>query len=63
MHLTPKRLRALRMIQQHPGMVASALVEVCDRQTVSWQEKDFSRFDKATANAAATRWGAGGQGS
>lgn len=60
MNLTPKRLRALRMIQQRPGMHPRELVEITDRQDAPWHKGGtWSGFDRPTAAAAATRWGAG----
>ena len=60
MNLTPKRLRALRLIQQRPGIRPGELVDICDRQESSWtRDGTFSGFDKSTANGAATRWGFG----
>lgn len=59
-NLTPKRLRALRLIQQRPGMHVCGLIEVCDRVEASWsQSGDWSGFDRASTGAqAATQWGA-----
>ena len=59
MNLTPKRLRALRLIQQKPGCYPSALIDVTDRREVDWGDGTYSGFDKAIANGAATRWGFG----
>lgn len=61
MTLTPKRMRALRLIHQQPGCYASALIDVCERRPASWTKSgDYSGFDKAATGAqAATRWGAG----
>ena len=58
--LTPKRLRALRLIQQRPGLRPAELTEVTDRQDAPWRKDGtWSGFDRPTANGAATRWGAG----
>lgn len=57
-NLTPKRLRALRLIQQRPGLRASALIQVCDKERTgdggAWSGFDRSR----TGKQGATRWGA-----
>lgn len=58
-NLTPMRLRALRMVQQKPGMLASGLAELCEKQSASWRAKPFNGFDlHPSSAAAATRWGA-----
>lgn len=56
-NLTPLRLRALRMIHQHPGMVAAKLADLCETHDTSWS-KDFNGFKKMNGSQAATRWGA-----
>lgn len=56
-NLTPMRLRALRMIQQNPDMVASKLAELCKTQKTTW-DKEFNGFKKHNGYQAATRWGA-----
>lgn len=59
MNLTPKRLRALRIIQQRPGCCPAALTEVTDRREVAWGSGTWSGFDKTRGAQAATRWGHG----
>lgn len=52
--LTPLRLRALRLIQQRPGLRASALAHDLVEGRDGW-----TRFERARTGAqAATRWGA-----
>lgn len=59
-NLTPLRLRALRMIQQRPGLSAQALaVELVERREVTWSDKGWNGFQRSRTGAqAATRWGA-----
>lgn len=59
-NLTPKRLSALRAIQQRPGMDAQALTDhVCEKKAVSWSSQPWNGFMKsANGNQCATRWGA-----
>ena len=58
-NLTPLRLRALRAVQQRPGMLASGLADLCEKQTASWRSSPFNGFDlHPSSPAAATRWGA-----
>ena len=58
-NLTPLRLRALRMVQQRPGVLASALADLCEKRSASWRKKPFNGFDlHPSSAAAATRWGA-----
>lgn len=47
------------MIQQHPGMVASKLAELCATRAVSWFKYEVNGFvNTANGNQARTRWGA-----
>lgn len=56
-NLTAKRLRALRMIQQRPGLLACALVDLCETRSVAGRE--FNGFMRSRTGAqGATRWGA-----
>lgn len=58
-NLTPLRLRALRRVQQSPGLLASELADLCEKRAVSWQKKPVNGFNMTTSgSAAATRWGA-----
>ena len=57
MRLTDKRLRALRMIGQRPGMYVSELAEVCDEPDLNG--RPFNGFHLTrTGKQAATQWGA-----
>jgi len=59
-NLTPKRLSALRLIQQRPGCYLRELIDICDRQVSPINEsRTWSGFDRnGTGKQAATRWGA-----
>ena len=58
MNLTPKRLRALRMIQQRPGLLAQALVELCETNACALMGRERNGFCRSRTGAqAATRWG------
>lgn len=57
MRLTDKRLRALRMIGQRPGMYVKDLTEVCEARDLNG--RPFNGFHKSrTGNQSATQWGA-----
>lgn len=57
LRLTEKRLRALRLIQQRPGLFVSDLTDICDAPDLNG--RPFNGFARAHIGAqAATRWGA-----
>lgn len=57
MRLTEKRLRALRMIGQRPGMYVSGLAEICEAPDLNG--RPFNGFHKSrTGKQSATQWGA-----